>query len=83
MSLGAWFWLSSHYPLLECPRPAGEISPPVPQVPEIKQDRRKLSPGDISRIKQLRAEGVILKDIAKQFGVSVPAIHHIVKGRKR
>lgn len=76
MSLGAWFWLASHYPLLEAPKPVGAVN---------RHDRtnRKLSESDVLEIKRLRAEGVILKDIAKQFGVSIPAIHHIVKGRKR
>jgi len=79
MSLQAWFWLSSHYPLFEePPAPVAVIPRPVSPIKS-----GKLSDADVAEIKQLRAQGVILREIAERFGVSVPAIHHVVKGRKR
>lgn len=47
-----------------------------------KRTRTKLEPGDIPLIRDLRTEGMTLREIANKFDVSVPAIHHVCAGRR-
>lgn len=46
-----------------------------------RHPRFKLTRVDADRIRQLRQEGMLLREIAEQFGVGVPQVHRIVTGR--
>lgn len=41
----------------------------------------KVSEGDVLEMRRLRRDGVMLKDLAAQFGISVHGVHSIVTGK--
>jgi hypothetical protein len=73
MSLGAWFWLSSHYPLLEdAPQPVPPSAGPVAPV-RLTDDQIKEIVVRYRKGKETQSQ------LAAEFGVSQPVISRIVR----
>lgn len=47
----------------------------------VRNGRARLTPDDVRRIRAMRSEGAMFKDIAAAFGVATPTVQHIVSGK--